>query len=87
MQTYLLNKRNYTVVDCLEEVIDLHRYGSTKFNFPITNSYVPTKQNIMTRPDLMNNTEEDDLGMRYNMSRVSPHYYHNPLKGKLERCN
>ena len=41
----------------------------------------------MARPDLMNNTEEDDLGMRYNMSRVSPHYYHNPLKGKLGGCN
>lgn len=48
-------------------------------HWPLENSFIPTKQSVMAKPKL-NDDMNDDTSFRYNMTRVSPYFKHNPLK-------
>lgn len=78
-----MDKRYYTLVECLEEGTDLFNYGSS-YKFPVETSYIPTRNHILAKPNLLDNVGEDE-GFRYNMSRISPYHYHNPLKAYSNR--
>ena len=78
----MLDRKWYKLVDALEEVTDFWTYGRDLTTMPTYNSYVPTQNNVVPRPDF-DTKGDDDTKMRYNMSRVSPAYMHNPLKSKI----
>lgn len=41
--------------------------------------YIPNKNTMAARPSMIDH-DEDELGFRFNMTRMSPYQYHNPLK-------
>ena len=64
IQENLIKKKVFTLVECLEETMDLWSYGRDPFHTPVTNSYVPVRHTLMPKPDLSN--KEQELGYRYN---------------------
>lgn len=83
VQDYLLSKRWYKLVDCLEEATDYWNYGHDYVTMPLYNVYVPTRNNIVNRPK-MNDEHDDETSYRYNLNRLSPFFYLNTLKGKVK---
>lgn len=79
IKTYLLDRKWYCLVDCLEEVTDFWNYGKDFTTMPDYNVFMPTKNHLMNRPDMLDG-DNDDLGYRYNLNRVSPAHYLNTLK-------
>ena len=75
-----MDKSWYKLVDCLEEVTNFWSFGRDFTTMPTYNVYMPTKTHILDRPDMMDG-ENDDLGYRFNLNRVSPVSYLNTLKG------
>ena len=71
----------YKLVDALEEVSDFWMYGKDLTTMPSYNVYVPPRHHILPKPNL-NDEKDDEVSLRYNMSRLSAHHYHNPLKSK-----
>ena len=66
VQTALLEKETYKVVEALEETMDFWRVGRHMFHMPIHNVYIPVKNTIMKKPNLLNqDLESDELGYRY----------------------
>ena len=79
VKTYLLDRQWYTLVECLEEVTDFWSYGKDFTTQPDYNVFMPTKNHLMNRPDMLDG-DNDDLGYRYNLNRLSPAHYLNTLK-------
>ena len=79
-KTYLINKEWYKLVDCLEDVTNFWSFGRDLVKMPSYNTYMPTKTHLMDKPDMMDG-ENDDLGYRFNLNRVSPQGYLSTLKG------
>lgn len=77
---YLLDKTWYKLVDALEDVTDFWVFGRNYTTMPTYNTYIPTRNNVIDRPDMMD-AEHDDLGYRFDMNRVTPLHYLNTLKG------
>lgn len=77
---YLISKKWFTLVDAIEEVINLFEYGSSLTSIPSYNNYVPAKTTIMKRPNL-SDERADDLSYQYGTTRVSPYFYQTALKG------
>jgi len=80
LKTYLLNKEWYKLVDCLEDVTNFWSYGRDLVTMPTYNTYMPTKTHLLDKPDMMDG-ENDDLGYRFDLNRVSPQGYLSTLKG------
>ena len=83
----MVHRKLFTLVDCLEETMDLWAYGRRVFEIPVHNSYIPVKTTLMPRPKLSSTT--DELGTRYidkddkktTTPRINPVGPLNPLKG------
>ena len=73
IQEALLNKKWYTLIDALDDTIDMWGYGRNMYDYPVQNSYVPVRHTIMPKPNL---TDNDDIGFRFNLSgeslRINP---------------
>ena len=82
IKAHLLDRTWYKLVDCLEEVTDFWNYGKDLTTMPTYNTYMPTRNHIMPKPNL-NDSEGDDASHKYNLQRVTPYQYLNPLKSKL----
>jgi hypothetical protein len=80
IKAYLLDREWYKLVDCLEEVTNFWNYGRDFTTMPTYNTYMPTRTHLMDKPDMMD-AENDDLGYKMNLKRVSPYNYLNTLKG------
>lgn len=80
IRAYLLDNTWYKLVDALEEVTNFWSFGRDFTTMPTYNTYVPTKHHILDKPDMMDG-DNDDLGYRFNMNRVSPMHYLNSMKG------
>ena len=65
-QTYLLDRRWYTLVDCLEDVTDFWTYGRDFATMPTYNVYVPTKEHLLPKPNLVEDND-DESGFRFNV--------------------
>lgn len=84
-QDKLVNGKYFTLVDALDDTIDMWHYGRTMFGgvLPLHNSYIPVKHTIMPKPNLVDK-QHDDLQFRFgnnnydglNMDPTTPH---NPL--------
>lgn len=59
----LLEQKWFTLVDALDDTLDMWAYGRSMFDFPVTNTYIPVRHTIMPKPMLDNN---DELGFRFN---------------------
>jgi hypothetical protein len=64
----LLDKKWFTLVDALDDTIDMWGYGRNMYDFPVHNSYVPVRHTIMPKPNL---TDNDELGFRFNLTGES----------------
>lgn len=65
VQSYLLEKKVFTLVEALEENMDMHNLGRNIWDVPVHNTYVPVRHTIMPKPDLQDN-KSDDLLYRFN---------------------
>jgi hypothetical protein len=74
----LLERKWYTLVDALDDTIDMYAYGRSMFDFPVHNTYIPVRNTIMPKPDLHNNEE---FGFRYNqdLQKDKPQVKINPI--------
>lgn len=63
-QSYLLNRRVYTLVECLEETLDVLALGVDPYEIPQTNIYVPVTNTIMRKPDMTAGADEE-FGFRH----------------------
>lgn len=63
MEESLLEQKWFTLVDALDDTLDMWAYGRSMFDFPVTNTYIPVRHTIMPKPVLDNN---DELGFRFN---------------------
>jgi hypothetical protein len=79
IKAFLLDRTWYKLVDCLEEVSNYWSYGRDFTTMPTYNLYIPTRNNIMNKPDFTDELN-DDLSYRFNLNRMSPSQYLNPLK-------
>ena len=52
------------------------------YALPENNYYVPPRQHIVPKPNFLDGDKEEE-GYRYNLNRVSPALYLNPLKSKF----
>lgn len=83
----LVERKLFTMVDCLEETMDLWSYGRNLFEIPTHNVYIPVKTTLMSRPKFIET--EDELGVRLinrndkstTTPRINPLAPLNPLKG------
>lgn len=83
----MVHRKLFTLVDCLEETMDLWAYGRRVFDIPVHNTYIPVKTTLMPKPKLSSTT--DELGIRYidkndkktTTPRINPVAPLNPLKG------
>jgi hypothetical protein len=89
VQAALLEKKVFTLVEALEENMDVWNLGRNMWDVPVHNTYVPVRHTIMPKPDLQD-TKRDDLAFRFNErdndrqqteQRVNPVGQLNPLKG------
>lgn len=47
--------------------MDFWDYGNSMFHMPLANTYIPVRNTIMKKPNLMNEDfENDELGYQYN---------------------
>ena len=80
-------KKTFTLVDCLEEVMDIWNFGRNFNDIPNSNLFIPTKTTLMTKPKFIE--AEDELGFRLidkddkktTTPRIDPTKPLNPLKG------
>ena len=79
IKAYLLSKDWYKLVDALEDVTNFWSFGRNHHTMPSYNTYVPTRNHILNKPDMMDGYN-DDLGYRFNLNRLSPANYLNTLK-------
>ena len=83
----LTERKLFTLVDCLEETMDLWSYGRNIFEVPTHNVYIPVKTTLMSRPKFIET--EDELGVRLinrndkstTTPRINPLAPLSPLKG------
>jgi hypothetical protein len=68
VQDALINKKWYTLIEVLDDTIDMWAYGRNMYDFPLHNSYVPVRHTIMPKPNL---TDNDDIGFRFNLTGES----------------
>ena len=59
-----MDRRWFSKVDAIEELINLYEYGSNIHSIPHGNFYVPSKTTIMKRPDL-SDERKDDISYQY----------------------
>ena len=86
-----MDKEVYKLVDALEETIDFWRVDGDMFRMPLENTYIPVRNTIMKKPNLLDqDLETDELGYRYNdyendktmtRRRFHPLEQLNPLRG------
>lgn len=90
VQTALLEKSHYRFVDALEETMDLVTIDSHLFIWPLANTYIPVRNTIMKKPNLLDqDMESDEFGYRFNdyskndttRKRFHPLEQLNPLRG------
>jgi len=54
-------------VEALEETIDFWQVGKHMFHIPLANTYIPVRNTIMKKPNLLDeDVESDELGYRMN---------------------
>jgi len=58
----LFEQKWFTLVDNLDDTLEMWAYGCNMFDFPVINTYIPVKHTIMPKPVLDNN---DELGFRF----------------------
>jgi len=83
----MVDKKIFTLVDCLEEVMDLWSYGPNFWDLPTHNLFIPTKTTLMMKPKFIE--AEDELGWRLidrndkktTTPKIDPTAPLNPLKG------
>ena len=66
--------------------MDTWTHGRNLFEIPNYNVYVPTKVNLIPRPKFETDSSKEK-GYRYNLNRMSPYMYLNPLKCILNNFN
>lgn len=67
VQGALIEKKNFTFVDAIEEYMDFWEVGRDLFHLPTHNVYIPVRNTIMKKP-FMNDEDiiDDELGYMYN---------------------
>jgi hypothetical protein len=80
VKSYLMERTWYKLVDCLEEVTNFWSFGRDFTTMPTYNTYMPTRNHVLDKPDMLDG-ENDDLGYRFKVNRLSPTQYLNTLKG------
>lgn len=83
----MVQRKIFTLVDCLEEVMDLWHFGKSWFDLPTHNLFIPTPTTLMMKPKF--NQAEDEFGWRLidrhdkktTIPRINPTGPLNPLKG------
>jgi hypothetical protein len=59
VQECLLEGKWFTLVDCLDDTIDMVHYGRKMWNAEVYNTYIPVKHTIMKKPNLHDNFNDD----------------------------
>ena len=83
----MVDKQIFTLVDALEETMDLWHFGKHYFEWPTHNLYIPVQTTLMMKPKFI--SSEDELGWRLidrndkktTTPRIHPTQPLNPLKG------
>lgn len=66
VQTALVEKKNFTFVEALEETMDFWRAGHYRWHNTMANCYIPVRNTIMKKPNLLDeDMESDEFGYRY----------------------
>jgi hypothetical protein len=73
VQAYLLDRTWFKVVDALEEVVDYWQYGRDIVTMPAYNVYMPTRNSVFPRPNLLDD-RADDISYKFNTQRISPYH-------------
>ena len=62
----MLEKKQFTFVDAIEEFMDLWAIGRKPFKYPTHNIYIPVRNTIMKKPNMKDeDILDDELGYRY----------------------
>lgn len=83
----MVHRKLFTLVECLEETMDLWAHGRKLFDMPVHNIYIPVKTTLMPKPKF--DETEDEMGIRLidrndkktTTPRINPVAPLNPLKG------
>lgn len=67
-----MNREWFTLVDALENVTDFWFYGRDFYSIPDIAMYIPNSNTLINKPSMIDN-HEDELGFRFNMTRMSPY--------------
>ena len=87
MHDALCERKFFSLVEVLEDTMDIWHLGTKMFDYPVHNTYVPATTLLQKPKNLVNET--DELGWRYNEiadkktthKRVNPAGQLNPLSG------
>ena len=60
----MLARKWYTMVDALDDTVNMWYYGRNRTSLQMHNIYIPVRHTIMPKPDLL--IGSDELGFRYN---------------------
>lgn len=53
VQEFLVHRETFKLVDALELTMDFWDYGNALYHMPLANSYIPVRNTIMKKPNLM----------------------------------
>ena len=88
VQQALVDKEHFKLVDALEMTLDFWNYGQNLMHYPTANTYIPVRNTIMKKPNLLNEDDiDDELGYQYNTEkdktrmRFHPMEQLNPMRG------
>ena len=85
-----MHKETFKLVDALEETINFLKLDMDMFRMPVSNTYIPVKNTIMKKPNMLDeDVESDELGYRFfdyskkdkTRQRIGPTDQLNPLQG------
>ena len=66
MQWHLGEKEIFKLVDALETTMRFYDLGNFPFHMPVHNTYIPVRNTIMKKPNLLDeDIEDDELGYQY----------------------
>ena len=88
-QDMLVKGKWFTLVDALNDHLDMIHHGKNMWNFPLHNCYIPVRHTILKKPSMVDGYS-DDLGYHYGKTGqnatydgldLHPFKPNNPLKG------
>jgi hypothetical protein len=71
VKDFLLDRDWFKLVDALEEMTDYWNFGRNIVDAPTYNAYLPTRQHIMEKPNVLDD-RTDGMPYKYGLMKMGP---------------